>query len=170
MIASGPSRFDYGYWKRRAVPILSVMLASSASALLPLVALSPALPPLGLLVLLAWRLLHPTMWPLWIGIPLGAFDDIMTGQPIGMAVSLWSVALMMIDRYEDRAIWHDYWADWLLVAASLLLYLVGALILTNMGGSHTPLWLVLPQLLWSLLFYPLTLRSVAALDRWRLRQ
>ena len=38
------------------VPILSVMVGSMATAWLPLIAGTPLLPPLGLMMLLAWRL------------------------------------------------------------------------------------------------------------------
>ena len=44
------------------VPILST-LAGSAMAILPIIATEPIIPPFGLMLLLAWRLLRPEMWP-----------------------------------------------------------------------------------------------------------
>ncbi len=58
-------------WRMRLVPIVTVMLASALPLMLPLVASSPVLPPLGLLFFLSWQLLRTEMWPVWIGLPLG---------------------------------------------------------------------------------------------------
>jgi rod shape-determining protein MreD len=162
-LGRNPSSF-----RQRGTPILSVMLGSSLGALLPVIAQWPSIPPLGLLVLIAWRLLHPELWPLWIGIPLGAFDDIMSGQPLGMSMCLWSITLMGIEALDQRIMWRSYWHDWALVGLALLLCLGGALLLNNMGGSRTSFLLVMPQIFWSTLTYPLIVRLVARLDRWRI--
>ena len=60
-------------------PILSVMTGSMLVSILPVIAITPSLPPLGLLMLLGWRLLRPDLWPLWIAAPLGLFDDVLSG-------------------------------------------------------------------------------------------
>lgn len=155
-------------WRLRSVPVAAVMFGSSVGALLPVIAQSPSLPPFGLLVLLAWRLLHPEMWPLWIGVPLGAFDDIMTGQPLGSAMFLWTVVLIGIEMVDQRIMWRDYWHDWLLVLAALNFCLGGAWFFAVLGGSRASISLILPQLLWSALSYPLIVRAIARLDRWRI--
>src|SRR3546814_13084177 len=66
-------------------PIIMVILGSVVT-ILPMIAVTTSLPPFGLLLLLAWRLLRPELWPLWIAVPLGLFDDIMSGQPLGSAM------------------------------------------------------------------------------------
>lgn len=155
-------------WRLTATPVAAVMLGSSLSALLPIIAQSPTMPPFGLLVLLAWRLLHAELWPLWIGAPLGAFDDIMTGQPLGTAMLTWSVIMIAIEFVDQRIIWRDYWHDWLMVSLAVGFSLLCALLFAHMGGSRTSLLLVMPQICWSALSYPLIVRAIARLDRWRI--
>lgn len=152
----------------RGTPSATIMFGSAFGALVPIIAQSPSLPPLGLLVLLAWRLLHPGLLPLWIGLPLGAFDDMMTGAPLGSAVFLWSVVLIAIEIIDERIFWRDYWHDWLMVLAALAFCLLGGLVFARFSGSLTPLSLLLPQLLWSVLVYPLIVRMIVRVDRWRI--
>ena len=73
------------------IPVASVMLGS-LSPLMPLIATLPILPPFGFMILIAWRLLHRTVWPVWAAVPLGAFDDMLSGQPLGSAMILWTLA------------------------------------------------------------------------------
>lgn len=65
------------------------ILAGSLVTLLPVVATVPFLPPFGLLMFLGWRLLRPGALPVWAAAPLGLFDDLVSGQPLGSAVLLW---------------------------------------------------------------------------------
>lgn len=156
------------YGRMQGTPIALVMLASALPALLPVIVQTPTLPPLGLLFLVGWRLLHHEMWPLWIGAPLGAFDDLMSGNPFGTAIFLWSAVMIGIELIDTRLFWRDYWHDWLIAIVACLLFLGGSLMFARYGGSHAPLFIVLPQLLWSALLYPLIVRIIAATDRWRM--
>lgn len=155
-------------WRVRATPILVVMVASALPPLLPIIVQSPTLPPLGLLFLVGWRLLHHEMWPLWIGAPLGLFDDLMSGQAVGTAVFLWSVVMIGIELVDARLFWRDYWHDWLIAFVSCFVFLIGGLLVAHLSGSHAPLLIVLPQLFWSVLLYPLIVRVIAWIDRWRM--
>ena len=74
------------------VPWLSILLFS-LTPMLPVIAPAPVMPPLGYMMMLAWRLMRPGLLPLWAGLPLGAFDDLFTGQPIGSGVLQFSHAL-----------------------------------------------------------------------------
>ncbi|MEO8722899.1 MAG: rod shape-determining protein MreD [Sphingobium sp.] len=161
-LGSLPSR-----WRLQSIPICAIMLGSMMTAL-PIISQSPSMPPFGLLILLAWRLLHPEMLPLWIGAPLGAFDDVMSGQPIGTAVFLWSLMLICIEVIDQRIFWRDYWHDWLMVVGALVLCIGGALLMAHIAGSRTPPQLIVPQIIWSALTYPLIVRLIARLDRWRI--
>ncbi|MBB6124369.1 rod shape-determining protein MreD [Sphingobium subterraneum] len=149
-------------------PVATVMFGSLIGALLPIVAQSPTLPPFGLLFLLAWRLLHPTLWPLWIGVPLGAFDDLATGAPLGSAVFLWTAVMIAIEMIDRRIFWRDYWNDWLIALVAVAFCLLGGALFARIAGSHAPFWLLLPQILWSALAYPLMVRLTATVDRWRI--
>lgn len=158
-----PSRF-----RMDGVPILSVMLASALPAMFPIIAQSPSMPPLGLLLFIGWRLLHHELWPLWIAAPLGAFDDMTSGNPLGTAIFLWSLVTIAIEIVDTRLYWRDYWHDWLIAITASTLFLLGGLGFANISGSHVPVALILPQLLWSALLYPLIVRLIARLDHWRM--
>jgi rod shape-determining protein MreD len=95
-------------WRMRFVPIATVMFASALPLMLPLVANSPVLPPLGLLFFLCWQLLRTEMWPVWIGLPLGLWDDLFSGQPIGTAVGLWTLASIAIHYSSQRIYWRGF--------------------------------------------------------------
>lgn len=153
--------------RARWVPVLTV-LAGSLTAALPIVADWPMLPPFGLLMLLAWRLLRPEMWPAWIALPLGLFDDLLSGQPLGSAMALWTIVFVAFDMMDNRAVWRDYWMDWLAAAAAILFCLVGGvgLLAFTTGGGH--LLAIVPQALTTILLFPAAMRLCAALDRWRL--
>ncbi|HEX7853634.1 MAG TPA: rod shape-determining protein MreD [Sphingobium sp.] len=154
----------------KGTPIATVMLASLIPSILPIVALSPSMPPLGLMMLLAWRLLRPEMWPLWIGLPLGFFDDIVTGHPVGTAMCLWTVALVVIDTVSLRLLWRDYAQDWLIASVAIIAVLAMSWVLMHFspGGGGGPFRQLWPQLLLSPLMFPLVQRLCARLDRWRL--
>jgi len=153
----------------RITPTLSVMLASLVTTL-PIIANAPLLPPLGFMVLLSWRLMRSDTWPLWIGIPLGLFDDLFSGQPVGSAVALWTVVMLVIDMIDRRIVWRDYWVDWLIGGAALLFVLTAGGALARAGDLLDILQLIWPQWLIALFLLPLCMLLVARLDRWRLRR
>jgi rod shape-determining protein MreD len=128
----------------------------------------PLMPQLGLLMLLAWRMVRPGLLPLWAGAPLGAFDDLFSGQPFGSAVLLWSLALIAIELIETRFPWRGFWQDWFTAGLAALLVWLAAIMLS--GATVTPDLLVvaLPQALLTVLLYPILARMVASLDQFRL--
>ena len=153
--------------RAKLVPVLST-LAGSGVALLPTVALTPAWPPFGLLMLLAWRLLRPEMWPAWVGLPLGLADDLLTGQTLGTGMVTWTACLMLADLVEVRLLWRDYWREWLLAAIAIALAILCAWAIACWTGGAAPVRLVLPQIATSILCFPVVGRLCAILDRWRL--
>ena len=154
--------------RMEATPIASVVLASATPSLLPVIAQVPTLPPLGLLFLVGWRLVHHELWPLWIGVPLGLFDDLTSGNPLGTAMLLWSVVMMAIEIVDARLMWRDYWHDWLIATGAAAFFLAGGVMIGWVSESRASLLLILPQLLWSTLLYPLIVRAIAVIDRWRM--
>jgi rod shape-determining protein MreD len=154
-------------WRLQGTPVVTVMLGSMLTTL-PIIAQSPILPPLGLLGLLSWRLLRPELWRAWIGAPLGLFDDIMSGQPLGSAMFLWTVTLIGIDMIEQRLLWRDYWQDWLIAALAIIVCLTGGLFFARITGGGAIHWiLVVPQMGWTILLFPFVARQCAWIDRWR---
>jgi rod shape-determining protein MreD len=150
-----------------SVPYVSIMLASLLPGLV-MADVMPLVPPLGLLMLLAWRMVRPGLLPLWIGAPLGAFDDLFSGQPFGSAMLLWSLALIAIELIEARFPWRGFFQDWFTAGLAASLVWLASLMLS--GAPLTPDMLVvaLPQALLSVLLYPILARMVASLDRFRL--
>ncbi len=151
----------------KATPIISVMLASLATAL-PLIAQSPVLPPLGFMMFLAWRLLRPELWPVWIGVPLGLFDDLASGQPLGTGIVIWTLILFAVELDSHRHLFREYTQDWLIGAVGIAAWLVGGALVVRLTGHGGPLIQILPQIGYSILLFPLVVRICAALDRWRL--
>jgi rod shape-determining protein MreD len=148
------------------IPALSVMLGS-LTAVLPMIATAPILPPFGLLMLLAWRLLVRELWPVWAALPLGFFDDMLSGQPLGSSAFLWTIAFFVIELFDRRMMWRDYKQDWLIGAGLLSATLLGGLVIANLtGGATSPVYIV-PQIIISCLCLPLAVRICAVLDRLR---
>src|SRR6185369_7191375 len=137
----------------RVVPVLSTMIASLA-ALAPLVSTAPLMPPLGFLMLLAWRLLRPELWPVWIGLPLGLFDDLVSGQPLGTAISLWTLTLLVLDLMDSYFIWRDFWIDWLVGAIFAIIYMLAGYWFSGLRSSPMAIETLLPQIALSILCFP----------------
>jgi rod shape-determining protein MreD len=150
------------------VPIISVMLGSILTSTLPLVAGSPLLPPFGLMILLAWRLMRPGMWPAWIGLPLGLFDDLFNGQPFGSSGLVWSLAMIAVELIDLRGLWRDHIRDWLIAALLIMLALIAGLGIAGLAHPVPKVSIIVPQIIVSILLYPLAARLCARLDVWRL--
>lgn len=150
-----------------SLPWLSIVLGSIVSTIL-VISSAPVMPPFGFLTYLAWRQLRPGLLPIWAGLPLGALDDLFSGQPFGSAVLLWSVAAIVLDVVEARLPWRDFKTEWLVAAAMIATYAIASLSLANLDSASTPVLTIVPQIIASILVYPLVCRLVAMLDRLRL--
>lgn len=146
----------------------ATILLGSLTPWLPVIAPAPVLPPFGFLLMLAWRLLRPGLLPPWAGLPLGLFDDLYSGQPMGSGVLLFSIALIVIELVEIRFPWRNFWLDWLTATGLIVPYLVVAALLSGTDLTLVQLRVIAPQLLLSLVLFPIIARIVAMLDRLRL--
>jgi rod shape-determining protein MreD len=150
-----------------AVPWLTILFGS----LLPMFFIATALPlvpPLGYLMLLGWRLVRPGLLPVWAGFPLGLFDDLFSGQPLGCGVLLWSVTMFAVDLLDRRIPWRSFVQDWAAATLALSAYLLTAYALSGAQPSLPSLVALGPQALLSVALFPAAARLVAALDRLRL--
>lgn len=155
--APEPSRV--AFW---VIPIASV-IAGSLITILPMIATFPVLPPLGLMTLLAWRLLRPEWMRIWSPLPFGLFDDLVSGQPLGSAILLWTLAFLTVDLLDRRLVSRDFWQDWVLASGAIAFCLiVGRLIATPLAAHVDTLLLF--QVLAAVLLYPFVARWVAWLD------
>ena len=153
--------------RARSVPWVSIMLGSALPMLL-IADLMPVLPSLGFLMLLGWRLVRPGLLPLWAGAPLGAFDDLVSGQPFGSAIMLWSLAMIAIELIETRFPWRDFWHDWFTGSVLALAYWQATLLFSGASVTTEMLIVAAPQGVMAVLLYPIIARAVAGLDRFRL--
>jgi rod shape-determining protein MreD len=146
----------------------ATILLGSLAPWLPVIAPAPVLPPFGFLLMLAWRLLRPGLLPPWAGLPLGLFDDLYSGQPFGSGVLLFSISLIVIELIEIRFPWRNFWLDWLTASCIVVPYLVIAALLSGADATLVQLAVIAPQIVLSLVLFPLIARIVAVLDRFRL--
>ena len=158
-----------GPFERQLVPVVSVILGTLA-VLVPVVSTLPLLPPFGLVMLLGWRMPRSGLWPAWVGLPFGLFDDLFSGNPLGSAMAFWTIALLALDYADMRFIWRGHLQDWGLAAVAILVVTYGNWALVQFSGGATPAILLLPQVLIGAMLYPIAARLCAALDRWRFAQ
>lgn len=151
--------------RARIIPWASVM-AGSLLTVVPMGATLPLMPPGGLLMLLAWRLLAPLALRRWAPAPLGFFDDLLSGQPLGSAVLLWTLACFLVDLFDQRTIFRAFLQDWAIAAAAIAMCLLGGRLLATPLGAHVDGVLLL-QIMVSILAFPLAARLVAWVDRRR---
>ncbi|MEJ2409208.1 MAG: rod shape-determining protein MreD [Novosphingobium sp.] len=149
------------------LPWLTILLGSLIPGWL-MIASAPVLPPIGFLLFLSWRQLRPGLLPIWSGLPLGLFDDLFSGQPFGSAVLLWSLAAIVLELIEARVPWRNFLTEWLVAIGLIITYIVTCLALANLAGARIHIGIILPQVVISVLSYPLAGRLVAVVDRFRL--
>lgn len=158
----GPFEEEPSPLRLRAIAPATVLLGSLAT-ILPFVASMPLLPPFGLLMLLGWRLLRPDVLRIWAALPLGLFDDCISGQPIGSAMLLWTICFFVIDLIDNRLMFRDFWQNWLIAAGSVGFCLIAGRLVASPIGAHVDTLLLL-QILVSILLYPLAARLCGWLD------
>ncbi|MEP5939050.1 MAG: rod shape-determining protein MreD [Erythrobacter sp.] len=154
-------------WRQYSVPYISV-IAGSILPVFVLVGTMPIMPPLGFMILLAWRIMRPGLLPIWVGLPLGAVDDLFSGQPFGSAILLWSLAMLAIEQLEQRFPWSNFWQDWVTAAMVLAVYLLLAMFASGAVPGYFHLTVLVPQIALSILLYPIIAIVVSWLDRFRL--
>ncbi|WP_448657753.1 rod shape-determining protein MreD [Sphingomonas sp. CJ99] len=148
--------------RRRWVMPVSIM-AASLLALFPVVATVPLLPPFGLMMLIGWRFCRPGKLPAWHALPLGLFDDLISGQPVGSAVVLWTLCLLAVDVLDTRLMWRNFWQDWLVGGGIVAVCLVAGRLVAAPLTAHVDTALTV-QIVASIVVLPVALRLAAWLD------
>ncbi|MEG3086418.1 rod shape-determining protein MreD [Sphingomonas sp. PB4P5] len=146
----------------RVLPALSVM-AGSLLTIWPYIASFPILPPMGLVMLLGWRLLRTDSFPIWGALPLGLFDDLLSGQPLGSAMLLWQLCFFAIDMIDQRLVYRDFWQDWLVAACAIGFCLIMGRAFATPFGAHVDTVLLLQASI-AIMLFPLCARLCAWLD------
>ena len=154
-------------YRRRYVPLGST-IAACLLALLPIVVSSPLVPDFAFLVLIAWRLLRPELWSPLVALPLGLFNDLVAGHPLGQSMLLWTTIFIAFDLLDSRLLFRDYWMDWFFASLAILFYIFGDWFIGRTMGNDIAFTVMVPQLAASILAFPFVARIVLALDRYRL--
>lgn len=149
------------------MPWASIMFASLITYS-PVIASAPVLPPLAFMLFVAWRMLRPGLLPVWAGLPLGAFDDLYSGQPFGSGVVLWSLTMLVMEMIDERFLWRGFVQDWLAAAAIFAAYLLVGASIAGLASGHLAFLAVLPQIVLTIALYPVVVWLVARLDGLRL--
>jgi rod shape-determining protein MreD len=121
-------------------------------------------------MLIAWRLLRSDVWPAWWAAPLGFANDLLTGGPIGLSVSIWTAAMLLLDLSDRRTMWRDYWVEWALAVALIAAGELAHWRIAALMGAPSELGSIGPRVIITALCFPLAAWVVARLDRWRLGQ
>lgn len=155
-------------FRRQWVPMLTTIAAILLSLLPIVVATSPLVPDLGFLMLLTWRLLRPEIWKPYHALGLGLLSDLVSGNPLGQAMLLWTAIFLALEIIDARLGFRDYLMDWLIAAAAIILQSLGAWYIALLMGSEIRFAVLGPQIAVGVIAYPVAARLVLALDRWRL--
>ena len=166
-IAGSSSDVAWREFRRQWVPLLST-IAAIALSLMPIVATWPLIPDLGFLVLLTWRLLRPEIWKPYHALGLGFLSDLLSGNPLGQAMLLWTAIFLALEVIDSRLGFRDYLMDWLIAAVAIVFHSLGAWYIALLMGSEMRFGVLGPQLALGMIAYPVVARMVLALDRWRL--
>ncbi|WP_346731975.1 rod shape-determining protein MreD [Sphingomonas sp. GC_Shp_3] len=115
-------------------------------------------------MLLAWRLIRADALPIWAPLALGLFDDLVSGQPLGLGIATWTICFFMIDMIDERLMFRDFWQNWLIAAGGTAFYLVvGRLTAVRFGAPVDTVLLL--QVLASIMLFPVISLLCAWLDR-----
>ncbi|MCW3848836.1 rod shape-determining protein MreD [Sphingomonas sp. LB-2] len=142
----------------------ATIVLGSLLTLLPFVATFPFLPPFGLLMLLGWRLTRADTVKVWAPVPLGLLDDMVSGQPLGSAMLLWTMCFIAIDVLDTRLVWRDFWQDWLIAAGAAGFCLIAGRLIAAPFAAHVDTALLLQIVICAALF-PLISSLCGWLDR-----
>jgi len=167
-IAGSETEVVIGDLRRRYVPLTSTIFAMLLG-LLPIVASSLWVPNLAFLILLTWRLVRPEIWQAQVALGFGLLADlIVPGAPLGQSMLLWTMIFLGLDYADYLFGARDYWLDWTLATAAILFHSAGVWYIALLMGAKVSIIIMIPQLVLSILAYPLMARIVLRLDRWRL--
>jgi rod shape-determining protein MreD len=167
-IAGSETEVVIGDLRRRFIPFASTVFMMLLG-LMPIVASTLWMPNLAFLILITWRLLRPEIWQAQVALGLGLLADlIVPGAPLGQSMLLWTIVFLGLDYADHLLGVRDYWLDWVLAAAAILFHSAGVWYIALLMGAKVSFLVMVPQILLSILAYPLMARIVLRLDRWRL--
>jgi rod shape-determining protein MreD len=149
------------------IPAGSVAAASMLASL-PIISQNGWFPDFGFLMLIGWRLLRSDPFPAWWAAPLGFWNDLVTGTPLGFSVTLWTAAMLLLEIADRRTLFRDYWLEWALAVLLLFINEWLQLQVAAWMGARLPFSTLVPPLLISAASFPLFAWAIGRIDHWRL--
>lgn len=149
------------------IPAATVIAAALLNAL-PIISTSGWYPDFGYLALIAWRLLRSEPWPAWWAAPLGLANDLITGAPVGLSMTVWTATMLAVDLIDRRTMFRDYWIEWGVAAILLFVSEWAEWQVAAMTGAPLPFAVVVPPLLMATFSFPALAWCVGRIDQWRL--
>lgn len=150
-------------------PPATILLASML-ALFPVLTPGSWWPDIALLVLIAWRLRRTDAFPGWWSVPFGLFNDLVTGQPIGLSVVTFTLAMIVINMADIRLRWRTHWSEWAIATALVALAELIEWQVNAIAGASAPIRTLLPPIAIAALLFPLIAVLIEKLDDFRLRR
>ena len=145
----------------------ATVVAASALGTLPIVSLTGWWPNAGFLMLIAWRLLRADPWPAWWAAPMGFANDLLTGAPIGLSVTIWTAVMLAMELVDQRTQWRDYWVEWAIATVLIIVDRWSDWQVAGLVGAPVPFVRIVPAIAIGVLAFPIAAMVVARLDRWR---
>lgn len=163
-MARRPAAFAQGGSRTRgAWRIPASIIGGSLLTILPFVAQLPLLPPFGLMMMLGWRLRRQDALPPWSAVLFGLFDDLVSGQPLGSAMLLWTLCFIAIDILDTRLVWRDFRHDWLIASGAIAFCLIAGRLFASPFGAHVDTMLLF-QIIMSAGLFPFIMWLCARID------
>lgn len=150
----------------RFIPAATVT-AGSLLAALPIVSATGWWPNAGFLLLIGWRLHRVDPWPIWWAAPMGFANDLLTGAPIGLSVSLWTAVMLAMELVDGRTQWRDYWVEWAIATVLITVDRWADWAVAGLVGAPVAFVHVAPGIAFGVLAFPLAAMIVSRTDRWR---
>ena len=161
-------RIDEGPVRGAAyVPAASVVAASMLASL-PIISNNGWFPDFGFLMLIGWRLFRSDPFPAWWAAPLGFWNDLVSGMPLGFSVTLWTASMLVLEIADRRTLFRDYWLEWALAVLLLFINEWLQLQVAAWMGAPLPFSTLVPPLLISAASFPLFAFAIGRIDQWRL--
>lgn len=148
----------------------TTILVASLLSVLPVFTPGAWWPDLAFLVLVAWRLRRTDAFPGWWAVPFGLFNDLVTGQPIGLSVVTFTLAMIVITFADIRLRWRSHWTEWAVAAVLVALAELVEWQANAFSGAPSPIRSLLPAIAIGALVFPLVALLIEKIDDFRLRR
>lgn len=138
------------------IPAFTGIVFVMCGALPSLISGYDVFPHMAVLLCCFWVLYYPAAWPLWFVFILGLLQDIMTSTALGSQAILLMLTCTMLARHARRVNRQNFRMVWIEIAVVSTIYMsLLWLIMSWVSKEWLPLWPVIKEIFFTILFYPL---------------